>query len=123
MKLLTSLLIFVISNIALAGGSGGGVGPRPGMGVFRTAPGVELFGDRAGGGGWLTVSSLNTKNAELVKLLGREQQGKVVFKYKPAGDFKVEIHKLDISEFNETYLEAIKKSAKTMSWEEVKIEE
>lgn len=100
MKLLVSLSIILVSFAAHAGGSsGGGVGPRPGMGVFMSAPSVDF-----------------------VKSIDFDRSGNVQFKYKGYEKPQVEVHAINIQEVSERYLDALKRSQKSQQWEPVDIE-
>ena len=153
MKPLINLTITLLLPIfALAGVSGGGGGPRPGMNVFSmgvngsgTGPRPDvtslLVGDRQGGGGWMSTNSpsaggsgggtgprpeeliiASEDTVDFVKLMGRDSSGKIKFQYKGFEKPQVEVHAINIQEVSEKYLDALKRSQKSQQWEPVDIE-
>lgn len=95
---------------------------------------VGFCNTSVGGGGWKMQAStigntpvvqVNPKIpavTDFVKIISRDGDGRVIFKYKPAGVGRVEVHQIKASDLSEDYLEAIKKSYASHQWEPVVFE-
>ncbi len=99
MKALISFCLLFLTLSAYAGVSGGGTGPRPGMGVFMSAPSVDF-----------------------VKSIDFDLSGNVQFQFKGFEKAQVEVHAVNIQDISEKYLEALKRSQESRKWEPVQIE-
>lgn len=105
MKFLISFFT-IFPVIAFAGGSRVGT---LGSAFFASA-------DSTGGGGYLE------NNRDFVKIMRFEQSGKVHFQYKGFDSSKVEMHAIDVNDFEQNYLDALKKSQQSKNWEPVVVE-
>lgn len=89
-------------------------------------------GDRQGGGGWMTnmrasseVSNLDLNRfqpVDYVKSVRMDESGRVKFQFKGFDSKKIQEHMLNVNDLSEAYLEAIKKSQETQSWEKVPVD-
>lgn len=117
-----SLLAFFVCGTALASGSG--TGPRPTMDVFMTKQdrldsatdsnatrsAIVDLGISGGGVG---------PRPEMVRLVGQDQSGAVIFNYKASNSLQIETHSLPANQFTQPYLDALRKSELSKSWESV----
>lgn len=132
MKTIIAVSIFFFSSLLLAGGSGGGGGVRPGMNFFvgvnesensRTEMEIYLQGGSQVGTLDQLFPTPDSKHVlDFVKTIGFDSSGKVLFQYKGYESSAIVTHAVDVSEFNENYLDAIKKSQKSKTWESVTVE-
>lgn len=132
MKTIIAVSIFFFSSLLFAGGTGGGGGVRPGMNFFvgvngsgNSRPEMEILlegGSQVGTLGQLIPTPDGKSVEDFVKTIGFDNSGKVLFQYKSFDSSEIVTHAVDVSEFNENYLDAIKKSQKSKTWESVTVE-
>lgn len=125
MKLLIKVILSVLfAPFAFAGVSGGGGGPRPTMDVFMTRQ-DGLGGTTDGTGTRSEVVDLGVSGGgtgprpEMVRLVGQDENGVVIFNYKSSQSLKVETHLLPADQFAQPYLEALRRSELSKGWESV----
>lgn len=132
MKTIIAVSIFFFSPFLLAGGSGGGGGVRPGMNFFVDVNGsgnsrteMEIYlegGSQVGTLDQLLPKSDGKNVLDFVRTIGFDNSGRVLFQYKGFESSAIVTHTVDVSEFNVNYLDAIKKSQKSKTWEPVMVE-
>ena len=117
MKILINFtILFLVSSLSFAGGSGGG-GVRPESILTPTL--VDAIKD----GGWVGPrpdDSQSLENCDYVQNLGADQDGNVIFNYKAYDKSKVETQAVNPSVLNDVYKKALSDSASSKSWIAVK---
>jgi hypothetical protein len=83
-----------------------------------------MFAMSAGGHiGGIIVDQQSVDGLDWVKLLGKDQSGKIIFKYKAKESSKIDVYQADKFELKDEYKNALLKSKQTGQWQPVKIED
>lgn len=116
MKLLIKIsLLFLVPSCVLAGISGGGGGPRPGMGDTMTVKMDVLTFD----GG--SCSGIGPRPTDFIRTLG-QNQSEIIFQIAHPATKTIDTLKMRPEEFgqgNQVYLEALRKAVQSKQWEPV----